>query len=164
MVAFTYRMPAGIPGDLTRQSVSTVEAQAFDATLPFASYGIPGKISVNNKFAPINTGDTAAAVYGFLVRPFPAQGPNASDPLGTSVPPTSGICNVLRRGYVNVVVNAGAPVVGGPVYVRVAVPAGAKVIGGLEAVADGANTIVLTNAFFTGGADPSGNAEIGYNI
>ncbi len=164
MVAFTYRMPAGIPGDLSRQSQSTVEAQAQDPAFPFPTFGVPGKISVNGKFAPIAGGDAATAVYGFLVRPFPTQGPNASDPLGTSVPPTSGICNVLRRGYINVVVNAGTAVVGGPVYVRVAAPAGQKVIGGVEAVADGANTIVLANAMFTSGADASGNAEVGYNI
>ena len=162
MNAFTYRMPYGIPGDITRQSLATVETQLLDSTLPFAGYGLPGKINANKKFSGIVNGD--AAVYGFLVRPFPTQGVNASDALGVGVPKTSGLGDVLRRGYINVACNNGTPQVGGAVYVRVAVPSGAKVIGGIEATADGANTITITGATFAGAADASGNVEVAFNI
>lgn len=163
MVSFLTRMPYGIPGDVTRQSESTIEAQAMNASLPFSSYGIPGKIA-SNKFVPLAGGEVAADVYGILVRPFPITGANASDPLGTSVPPQGGVGDVLKRGYINVKVNAGTAALNGVVYVRVATPSSPQPIGGIEAAADGANTIVLTGARFMGAADANGNAEIAYNI
>lgn len=163
MAAFLYRMPYGIPGDVTRQSQSTIEPHVYNASLPFPGFGLFGKIA-SGKFVPIANGDAAGAVYGLLLRPFPIQGANASDPLGTSVPPTVGVADVLKRGYASVKVNAGTPALGGAVYVRVATPAGAKVIGGCEAVADGANTILVAGAQFQGAADASGNAEVAYNI
>jgi hypothetical protein len=53
----------------------------------------------------------------------------------------------LVQGTINVSCNNGTPTAGGNVYIRVAlngaIPAG--VIGDLEAVADGANTVLLTN-------------------
>lgn len=163
MTAFLYRMPSGIPGDVTRQSQATIEPQVLNSSLPFPGYGLPGKIS-SGAFVPIAGGDAATAVYGFLVRPFPTQGVNASDPLGTGVPATSGVANIMKRGYMNVKVNAGTASLNSAVYIRVAAPAGAKVIGGIEAVADSTNTIQVANAYFTGAADASGNAEIAFNL
>lgn len=163
MTAFLYRMPYGIPGDLTRAAQSTVETQVLNSALPFAGYGLFGKIA-SGKFVPVTTGDAASAVYGLLVRPFPTQGANASDPLGTSVPKTTGAADVLRRGYANVKVNAGTAAIGGTVYIRVANAAAGKPIGGIEAASDGANTIAVTGCTFMGDADASGNVEIAYNI
>ena len=45
------------------------------------------------------SGDAATDVKGMLVRPYPTSG-NGTDGLGTSTPPTSGICDVLKRGYI----------------------------------------------------------------
>jgi len=163
MTAFLYRMPSGIPGDVTRQSLSTIETQMLNSSLPFPGYGLPGKIA-SGAFVPITTGDTAASVYGLLVRPFPTEGANPSDPLGTGVPQVNGPANILRRGYMNVKVNAGTASLGSTVYIRVATPSGAKVIGGIEAVSDTTNTIAITGASFMGAADASGNAEIAFNI
>lgn len=163
MTAFVYRMPYGIPGDLTRQSSSTIESQIFDPANAFSAYGLFGKIA-SGKFIPVGAGDAATAVFGMLVRPFPITGSNGSDPLGTAVPPTSGVANVLKRGYINVKVNAGTASVGSAVYIRVAAAAAGKPIGGIEAAADSTNTIVVAGAYFTGAADASGNAEIAYNI
>jgi len=163
MTAFLYRMPSGIPGDVTRQSQSTIEAQLLDSTQPFAGYGLFGKVA-SGKFVPVGAGDAATAVYGLLVRPYPTQGANPSDPLGTSVPATSGAGNVMRRGYVNVKVNAGTASLGSGVYIRVAAAAAGKPIGGIEAAADSTNTILVVGAAFMGAADASGNAEISYNI
>ena len=163
MTAFLYRMPSGIPGDVTRPSISTIESQVLDATLPFAGYGLFGKIA-SGKFVPVAASDAAGVVYGVLVRPYPTQGANASDPLGTSVPATTGIGNVLRRGYITVKNNAGTAALGGAVYIRVAAAATGKPIGGIEAASDSTNTILVAGASFMGAADSSGNCEIGYNI
>ncbi|MDE2403057.1 MAG: hypothetical protein KGL90_15480 [Burkholderiales bacterium] len=163
MSAYVYRMPAGIPGDITRPSNATVETQLFNSAAAFAGYGLFGKIS-SGKFVPVGAGDAATAVYGLLARPFPVTGANASDPLGTSVPPTTGAADVLRRGYAAVKVNAGSASVGGTVYIRVAAAAAGKPIGGIEAAADSINTIVVAGASFMSAADASGNAEIAFNI
>ena len=163
MVAILYRMNVGVQGDVSRQSQSTIEGQQYNSSLPFPTYGVPGKIA-SNLFVPIAGGDTTANVFGFLVRPFPSEGANASDPLGTAVPPTTGIASVLRRGYITVVNNAGTPAAGGAVFIRTATPSGQKVIGGVEAVTDPGNNFSLTGATFTGPADANGNVEIAFNI
>lgn len=161
--SYLYRMPSGIPGATSRDSVSTIEALPLNSSLPFAGYGIPGKIA-SGAFVPFAGSETAAACYGFLVRPYPTTGVNASDPLGTAVPATSGIANVLRRGYMTVHNNAGTPALNGAVYIRVASAAAGKPIGGIEAAADSTNTVLLTNAIFMSAADANGNVEIAYNI
>ncbi|WP_448952139.1 structural cement protein Gp24 [Labrys neptuniae] len=163
MTAFQYRMPAGIPGAVTRAEQATVEPQLYDSTAPFTGYGLPGKIGTNGKFQPITTGDAAGALYGILVRPYPTN--SSQDGLGVSVPPTSGACNVLRRGYMMAQVNgAAAATKNGQAYIRVAAAAAGKPIGGIEAAADSTNTIAPVGLVFTGPADANGNTELAYNI
>ncbi|WP_175788118.1 structural cement protein Gp24 [Burkholderia cenocepacia] len=159
--AILYRMPSGIPGDISRQSQATVETGFFDSTNPFSAYGLFGKV-VSGKFVPIGAGDVATAVYGLLVRPFPTQ--SSQDPVGTSTPPTKGPADILRRGYMTVQLNAGVAALNGQVYVRVAAAAAGKPIGGIEAAADGTNTIAIAGATFMAAADAAGNVEIAYNI
>ncbi|WP_354676761.1 structural cement protein Gp24 [Cupriavidus plantarum] len=161
--AILYRMASGIPGDISRRSASTVEAVPLNSATPFAGYGLFGKI-VSGKFVPVGAGDTASAVYGLLVRPYPTTGGAASDPLGTSTPQVGGIGDVMRRGYMTVKNNAGNPALNSQVYVRVAAAAAGKPIGGIEAAADSTNTIAITGAIFAGPADANGNVEIEYNI
>ena len=172
MSVIAFRMPFGVPGDITRPSTSasTVEAQAFNTSLPFSLYGLPGQV-VSGKFIPIAAQNQT--VYGFLVRPFPITGANASDPLGTSVPPTTGVANVLRRGYLNVFVQAGASscALGSNVYIRYQNASGSAIVGGIEGVTSGNNyqlsgtySISGSPAYFTGPADSSGNAEIAWNL
>lgn len=157
-----YRMPYGIPGDVTRRQHATIEPHIFGAT-PFTAYGLPVKLSAG-KVIPMGAGDAAQVPFGFLVRPYPTQGANASDPVGTAVPPISGQADVLRRGYINVKNNVGAPATGGTVYMRVTANGGNTIIGGIEATADGANTVILQSCTFTGNADANGNVEIAVNI
>lgn len=163
MTSYLKRMPQGIPGDISRQSIATVEAQILNSGLPFASFGIPGKI-VAGKFVPVAAVADGAKVYGLLVRPFPVTGANASDPLGTSVPQISGAANILRRGYMTVKNNAGVAALGGQVYVRVQNAAGGQPIGGIEAAAAGGDCEAIPGASFMSAADTTGNVEIGYNI
>ncbi|WP_011298544.1 structural cement protein Gp24 [Cupriavidus necator] len=161
--AILYRMASGIPGDISRQSQATVEPQLLNSSLPFPGYGLFGKIAAG-KFVPITGGDAAAAVYGLLVRPYPTTGGAGSEPLGTATPPTTGVADVMRRGYMTVKNNAGTPAIGGQVYVRVAAAAAGKPIGGIEAAADSTNTIAVTGATFMNAGDANGNVEIAYNI
>ena len=156
-VAFLYTPPFGVPGDLSRPGApNDVETGAFVTATPFPAFGLPGKIS-GNGFVPIaNTGDV---VYGFLVRPYPSQGANASDPLGTAVPMTTGPCSIMRSGYMNVYAQLGTPAYGAAVYVRYQNPSGSQIVGGLEQGSTG-NNYLLSGAQWMGPPDANGNAEI----
>jgi hypothetical protein len=165
--AILYRMPAGIPGDVTRSAMGlTVEPQiitsAGQANAP-VSYGIGVLLdATTGRVRAPTAGDTA--IYGILVRPFPTQGPNASDPLGTSTPMAQGTCDVLRRGYISAIVSGPtAASKNGPVYCRI-VAAANRPVGAFEAAADGGNSIQVTNAAWSGPADANGISEIAYNI
>ena len=159
--AFLYRMPSGIPGMVSRQENQTVEPVPYDPARPFTAFGEFGKV-VGGKFAPIATGDTADAIYGMAIKAYPSQA--SQEPIGVAVPPRNGVANVLRRGYVTVLLRAGTAALNSPVYVRVDNPTAGKPIGGIEAVADGANTIQVGRCTFMSGADAAGNVEISYNI
>lgn len=158
---FTTAMPSGFPGDVQRAQVCTIEPNLIDDGTPPTLFGVPVKL-VSGKVRPIATSDTLAVLYGFLVREFPAGA--SQDGLGTSTPPTSGACSVLKRGYIMVKNNAGTPAKNGTVYMRVATPGAGKPIGGIEATADGANTVAITGAYFNGAADAFGTVEIAFNL
>jgi hypothetical protein len=171
-VAITYRMPYGFAGDVTRPGApSSIEPQAYGATA-FAGYGLPLKLS-GNTVIPIAAQNDV--VYGFLVRPFPITGANASDPLGTSVPPTTGVANILRRGYMAVKVQLGGATaaLGGALFLRYQNPVGTtQIVGGVEGATSG-NNYQLTSTYVVGGAaaptfmgvvDTNNVAEIGFNI
>lgn len=169
MTAFVYRMPAGIPGALSRTgNAYVVEPGVLLAGSAPSAYGLPVAVdAATGRFRAIAAGDSAASVYGFLVRPFPTQGGDGINTgLGVSAAPTSGQCDVLKLGYMSVAVKNGTPSKGSAVYVRVAANAALPntAVGDIEAVADAANTVEVANAYFTGAADSSGNAEIAFNI
>jgi hypothetical protein len=163
--AFLYRMPAGIPGAISRSQNVDVASFPANPAAAFAAYGLLGKL-LSGKFVPITAGDTAG--YGILTRPFPIGGVNASDALGVSVPPNVGMLSPLRRGHMTVLLNAGSAVAGGPVYVRNGNPSGAKVIGGFEATteavgaATGGNTGngTITAAPTTGASTKAGTYTV----
>lgn len=159
MVAFVYRMPSGIPGDVSRKENSVVETQILNASLPFSAYGLVGKMA-SGKFVPFAGGEAATDAYGVLVRPFPTN--SGTDGLGTATPPTSGPGDVLRRGYITVKLNGGATVTAGSqAYIRVAAAAAGKPLGGWEGAADSTNTVAI-NAIFMSAADADGNVEISF--
>jgi len=169
---FLYSMPFGIPGAVTRMGngvPSDVEAQIMDSGNPVLAYGLFGQIDgTSQDFREMGAGDTD--VYGCLVRPFPSQpstaaGVSGSVPLGTAaVPPTSGAIDVLKMGYINVLLRgATAAKKNGIVYVRINAADSTHPLGGCEAAADGGNTVAI-NAYFTGPADANGNVEIAFNI
>ena len=81
MVAFTYRMPAGIPGAVTRSSAATIEARPLDPTNYPTTFGVAVAIDATTlALRSITTGDVAEAVYGIYVRPFPTTGNGTDGP------------------------------------------------------------------------------------
>ena len=103
---------------------------------------------------------------------FPITGASASDSLGTSVPPTSGIANMLRRGYINVLVQLGGAscALGSNVYIRYQNPSGSQIVAGVEGASTGNTYQVISTytygsgAYFTGTVDGNNIAEIAFNI
>lgn len=92
---------------------------------------------------------------------YTSLGNNGTPQIGSYAP--NEMSEALERGSILVSINNGTPASQAPVFVRialnVAIPAG--VVGGFEAVADGANTVQLTNVVFrTGVQDGNGVAEI----
>ena len=166
-VAITYRMIAGFPGDINRTHPFSVLPGLVNTTNPPAAYG--GPVFVNTADSTIRgviAGDgsvTPGPVWGFLVRPYPMQqssgGMSAS--AGAITPPTTGVCDVLREGYIMAKLPAGSVVTkGGTVYVWAAASSGNHVQGQLEPSASGTNTFTLNNAYFLGPADANGNVEV----
>jgi hypothetical protein len=165
MTAFTFRMPAGIPGDVNRAEIATIEPQvitpAGNANAPVAfGVGVLPDAATGQIRLPA-TGDTA--IYGFLVRPYPIQDSLQAPVLGVSTAEAQGACDVLRRGYMTVLLqNATAAVKGAPVYVRISGFTGLLLQGGVEAAAG--SGLIAANAVFTGPADANGITEIAFNI
>ena len=165
---FVTRMPAGIPGAVTRVEHSTIEPQVMDADYPVTVYGVPVKF-VSGKVRPIASGDTVASVIqGLLVRPYPTQGAT-NEALGAATPSVIQAADILKRGYMMVKVNASlpsaVPAKGGVVYCRKTDHGAAEyLVGGIESDADSAKCEAVPGCYFTGAMDSNGNVEIAYNI
>jgi hypothetical protein len=175
-MTFAYRMGAGFSGDVTRMTpAAIIEPCATHQAGPPAFTGQAVTIDITSGGArPVAA--TTEPVYGIVVRGFPQQTPNASgyfggqdfgspvNPWGSAGQPISAV-DVLRQGYMNVIVN-GVTRKGGPVFVWVAASAGAHVRGGFEAVAGAAGeTIALpSSCTYQGAADANGVTEIAFNV
>ena len=163
--AFLYRMPAGIPGDVNRAQAATIEAQVLTpsgTTGHPTAYGLAVQIDSSTHQVRI-VADPDTSAYGFLVRPFPTN--SGTDGLGTSTPPLTGICDVLKRGYMTVKLGGStAAVKGGAVYVWSSADSGAHVKGQVEAADPSTDGFLVARSYFMGPADADGNVEIGFNI
>ena len=171
--AFTFRMGAGFAGDVNRTHPASIEPALIDANAPITGYGQPVLVDATTQgvrpFAAADQSNTVAAGYGITVRPYPFQQSSATNfgaaSFGAATPPTTGITDVLRSGYIMANLAAGgSPVKGGAVYVWAAASSGAHVIGGIEAAYTAGSTTQLLNATFNGSPDASGNVEIAFNI
>ena len=167
--AIQYRMLAGIPGTPNRMEHCVIEPQQYDLTTPPTVFGVPVKY-VSGKVQPIAATDViATVVMGFLVRPFPISALVSSEPILTATPDKYQIADVLKRGYLHVIVNASqpstVPAKEGIVYCRKTDHgAGEYPIGGIESDADGGKCEAVPYAFFTGAMDANGLCEIRYKI
>lgn len=179
-VAFTYRMNAGSPGDVNRTHPMSIEPVLNDPATgnPLTYFGQPCLIdATSNSVRAINNasdsalGNTSAAIYGVLVRPFPFQDTGAGETYGAAAfgvggPPAQVPVDVLKLGYIMVLVNlpssgATAAAKNGKVYVRVATGSGAFAglpVGGFETTVDttATNQFTVSNAVWNGPADASG--------
>lgn len=168
MVAFSYRMPAGIPGEVNRINSAKIEAQIVT---PLGTTGAPSQYGlamvVDNTGGNVGNMRVASssdtAIYGFLVRPFPTGA--SQDQLGTSTPPASGIVDIMRSGYMLMKLGGvTAAAKGGQVYIYVTTTdANNPVVGGIAA-ATSASAIAVPNCIFMGPADTSNFVEIAFNI
>jgi hypothetical protein len=133
--AFLYRMGAGFVGSVNRAEHATIEPVVIKSATPPTAFGLPCGLNAGELF-PLGAGAVLADLYGFNVRAFPTSG-NGVDGLGTSTPATSGVADVLRRGYIMVKLNgATAAAKNGIAYLRVGNASAGKPVGGIEAAAD----------------------------
>lgn len=161
MVAFTTRMPVGFPGKVTRSDSLTIETHIVDSAAPPTFYGKPVKM-VAGLLQPIAGADVIATVqFGILVNPYPTQ--SSTDAFGAATPPATGLVDVLRRGYIAVLMANGTGVTGAAVYVRKTADTG-KLVGDIEDASDSGKCEVLPGAYFMGPKDANNVVEIAYNI
>jgi hypothetical protein len=164
-VAFAYRMGAGFAGDVNRTHPFSVEACLIDSAAPPTAYGQAVVIAAGtNAVRPVAAGDNAlTGIYGVTVRPFPTQQQSGgmSSPFGNQVPPTSGIIDVLRFGYILVQLN-GQPHKGDPLYVWAAAAAAGDVPGQFTTTTTGGDVIgpLAGSSSFNGPPDSTGIGEI----
>ena len=173
MVAFLYRMGAGFAGDVNRTHPVSIEANLIHAASPPTAYGQAVLVDPTSQgVRPFVAGDTAViAAYGMTVRAFPIQqtsaptGNFAPAALGAAIPPSAGVLDVLRSGYIMGKLPAGQiSVKNGPVFVWCAATAGSNIQGGFVNAASAGNTAALANAIFNGTPDADGNVEIQFNV
>ncbi len=170
--AFQFRMPAGFPGDVNRTHPFSVEPCLIDDDDPPTIYGQPvladtAENSVRQYKASDQSDSVVSNPYGFLVRPYPTQQSSTNNfgaaAFGSATPPTAGVDDVLRSGYIMAQLNiVGATTTkGGRVYVWAAATSGDHIQGGIEIEASGGDTTLLSdNVLFNGPADGNGVVEI----
>ena len=163
MVAYTTRLPAGFPGQVSRDDALTIEPGIIDSGTPPTAFGTFCKV-VSGKIQPIASGDAASVVHGLLSQPYPVQATTVTSALSSAAaPPSSGMIDVLRRGYMAVTLAQGTAAKKGQVYVRVTADTG-KAVGDIETAADSAKCVAVTGCFFPGPADANGVVEVEFNI
>jgi len=172
MVAFQFRMGAGIAGAYNRVHDATIVALPLDGTVP-PGYGVMGSFGTAGAYRLAQASDTLANFAGLYARPYPTHGdgsggtPMVNDPLGTSTAPTKGIANVMKRGFMTVQLNAASPAVvrGQAVGIFIGTASAGNPVGGVTGAAPGATVIALgNNSYFMGPADANGITEIAYNL
>lgn len=135
MVAFSYRPPSGVVGNVTRVDDSTITAELYNTSTPPGAFGLPVAVDANG-VRPVAASDLGVNIVGMLVRPYPTSG-NGTDGLGASVPVITLPASVLRRGYITAKLGGvAAAVKSGLIYVRVSNPSAGKVVGDVEAAGD----------------------------
>jgi hypothetical protein len=186
MTAFSYRMGAGSPGDVTRIHPGSIRAFANDAagSNPLTYFGQAALFhgTTNTVRAVDHTDDsgkggTTVTIAGISMRPYPSQDSGSGETYGAAAygaggPPAGGIVDLLTLSSILVTQNEptgtypAASALGGPVYVRVTTSTTAGFttlpIGGFETVVDpvAANQFTVANAVWNGPADAFGVAEI----
>jgi hypothetical protein len=186
MAAFSYRMGAGSPGEVTRIHPSSIRAFMNDATgsNPATYFGqaVLFHGATNTVRAVDNTddsgkGNTKFDIVGITVRPYPTQDSGSGEtfgatPFNTGGPANGTVVDVLTQGSMLVTQNqptgtyAATSTLGGTVYVRVTTSTTAGFttlpVGGFESVQDPVNTnqMIVDDSYWMAGADQFGVAEL----
>lgn len=140
MTAFTKRMPAGIPGAITRPWETTtapvqITGPANASNAP-QNYGVGVVIDASTAKARLPIASDTV-ISGFLPRPYPGGAAQFQATLGITPIDYDHVGDILRRGYMAVLLGGStASAKEGRVYVRKANASGGKPIGGVEAAPD----------------------------
>jgi hypothetical protein len=185
-VAYTYRMNAGSPGQVTRMHPAAIWPRLNDPSSgnPLTYFGQAALFDAStntvravNHTADSALGGTSVPLAGVTVRPFPYQDSGSGENYGGAAfggggPIAGAEVDLLQGANAGILVTQGQPTagatasaLGGVVYVRVTVGAGAFAalpVGGFETVVDttAANQLTVSNAYWNGPADPTGVAEL----
>ena len=141
-------MNNGYAGTQSRTADAIIQNRVAEADIAF---GTAVKLTAENKWAPVKTGDTAALVAGIAVREVIQA--NTYNPQSNSDYLAGDPCDVIVRGNIMVKCQRGTPSAGSAVYVRITANGTYPnaVVGGFEAEADAANTIQVPNIEWTTG-------------
>lgn len=151
-------MLSGYAGTQSRTADAIIQNRIAKSNI---SFGHAVVLTNDNKWDNVVEGTTAAQIAGIAVREVVQA--NTFDPQSNPDYMAETPCDVMVRGNCTVKCQRGTPKSGDAVYVRVKanVTYQDAVVGGLEATADAANTVQVTNIEWTTGVmDANGMAEI----
>lgn len=151
-------MLSGYAGTQSRTADAIIQNRIAKSNI---SFGHAVVLTNDNKWDNVVEGTTAAQIAGIAVREVVQA--NTFDPQSNPDYMAETPCDVMVRGNCTVKCQRGIPKSGDAVYVRVKanVTYQDAVVGGLEATADAANTVQVTNIEWTTGVmDANGMAEI----
>lgn len=149
----------GFVGNVSNEGYSLRSSRRVNPTdvNPIA-FGETAVLNPNNTYSSVKSFIGAAGVVaGTTPMGIAASNVNINptyNTQGTNDAPTPGgvylpgvVMDLLVQGTINVSCNNGTPTAGGSVFIRILANAGipSGVVGGLEAVADGANTVLYPN-------------------
>lgn len=151
-------MLSGYAGTQSRTADAIIQNRIAKSNI---SFGHAVVLTNDNKWDNVVEGTTAAQIAGIAVREVVQA--NTFDPQSNPDYMAETPCDVMVRGNCTVKCQRGTPKSGDAVYVRVKADVTYQdaVVGGLEATADAANTVQVTNIEWTTGVmDANGMAEI----
>lgn len=151
-------MLSGYVGTQSRTADAIIQNRIAKSNI---SFGHAVVLTNDNKWDNVVEGTIAAQIAGIAVREVVQA--NTFDPQSNPDYMAETPCDVMVRGNCTVKCQRGTPKSGDAVYVRVKANATYQdaVVGGLEATADAANTVQVTNIEWTTGVmDANGMAEI----
>lgn len=149
---------SGYAGTQSRTADAIIQNRVAKNNIAFGHAVV---LTNDNKWDNVVEGTTAAQIAGIAVREVVQA--NTFDPQSNPDYMAETPCDVMVRGNCTVKCQRGTPKSGDAVYVRVKANATYQdaVVGGLEATADAANTVQVTNIEWTTGVmDANGMTEI----
>ena len=151
-------MLSGYAGTQSRTTDAIIQNRIAKSNI---SFGHAVVLTNDNKWGNVVEGTTAEQIAGIAVREVVQA--NTFDPQSNPDYMAETPCDVMVRGNCTVKCQRGTPKSGDAVYVRVKANTTYQdaVVGGLEATADAANTVQVTNIEWTTGVmDANGMTEI----